>query len=182
MGSSGSGTTTDSIRALNALSGAKFKLIMGYRGSTEVMLAMERGEVDVAYALWADFKVRKADWLADKKVNMLFVLGKRVADLPDVPGSEELAPNEEARDILALYASASEIGRSIFTTPETPPARLAELRGAFVAMLKDPEFHAEAKQVGMEVEPLPGDALQKIVGATIAAPADLVEKAKQARK
>jgi tripartite-type tricarboxylate transporter receptor subunit TctC len=182
MGSSGSGTTMDSVRALNSLAGAKIKIITGYRGSTEVMLAMERGEVEMAYALWDDFKVRKADWLADKKINVVFVLGNRVRDLPDVPGTAEIGPNDEARRIFGLLASASGIGRAMFTTPDVPAAQLVQLRAAFAAMLRDPEFLAEAKQVGMQVDALSGAALQKAVAETIATPRDLVDKAKQARR
>jgi tripartite-type tricarboxylate transporter receptor subunit TctC len=182
MGSSGSGTTMDSIKALNSLANAKIKVITGYRGSTEVMLAMERGEVEMAYALWDDFKVRKADWLADKKVSVLFVLGPKVADLPDVPGTAEVAPNEESRRIFNLFASASGIGRALFTTPDVPAAQLAQLRAAFIAMVADPEFLAEARQVGMQVDPLDGARLQRAIAETIATPRDLVERAKQARK
>ncbi len=86
MGSSGSGDTTDPPRALNALAGAKFKLVLGYRGSNEVQLAIERGEIEGGYALWSDFKFRKADWLRDRQVNLLFfVADKRDPDFRRAP-------------------------------------------------------------------------------------------------
>ena len=183
LGSSGSGLTIDTPRALNALAGAKFKLITGYRGSTEVMLAMERGEVEVGYALWSDFKTRKADWLADKKVNVLFLMASaHDPAFPGIPLTDELAPTQEGNRILHLLASSSAIGRAIFTTPDVPAARLEILRTAFKAMTADAEYHADAKQAGLELDPLDGASLQKVVAELMALPKALIEKAKQARK
>jgi tripartite-type tricarboxylate transporter receptor subunit TctC len=183
LGSSGSGLTIDTPRALNALAGAKFKLITGYRGSNEVALAMERGEVEVGYALWADFKARKGDWLTDKKVNLLFFMaGARQAGFPDVPISSELAASDEGNRILGLFASSSGIGRAVFTAPGVPAAQLGLLRAAFMAMVTDPEFQADARQANLALDPLDGAALQKLVAESIAVPKALVEKAKEARK
>ena len=183
MGSSGSGLTTDTPRALNALAGSKFKIITGYRGSTEVMLAQERGEVEVGYALWTDFKARKADWIAEKKVNPLFfIAGARVPEFPEVPLSHELGTTAEANQILGLFASSNAIGRALFSTPGVPPAQLQALRTAFSAMAADPGFQADAQQATLVLDPLDGAALQKIVGNSVALPKSLVEKAKEARK
>jgi len=183
MGSSGSGLTTDTPRALNALAGSKFKIITGYRGSTEVMLAQERGEVEVGYALWTDFKARKADWIAEKKVNPLFfIAGARVPEFPQVPVSHELGSDAESNRVLGLFASSNAIGRALYTTPDVPPAQLAALRTAFTAMVADPAFHADAQQATLVLDPLDGPALQKIVAQSLALPKALVEKAKQARK
>lgn len=183
MGSSGSGDTTDTPRALNSLAGTKFKLVMGYRGSNDVWLAVERGEVEGGYALFADLKFRKADWLRDKLVNLLFtVADRRSADYPDLPMSSELASTEEGKHILGLFAAPGGVGRSVFTTPGVPPDRLALLRRAFLETLKDPEFLADAQRIGIELDPLGGEALQQYVAGMMATPADLIAKAEAARR
>ncbi len=154
MGSSGSGDTTDPLRALNALAGAKFKLVLGYRGSNDVQLAIERGEIEGGYALWSDFKFRQADWLRDKQVNLLFFVGdKRDPNYPDVPLAEELVPSEEGKRIMALFAAPSVVGRSFFTAPGVPVARVELLRQAFAAMLADRDFLADAQRVGTRARP-----------------------------
>lgn len=183
MGSSGSGDTTDVPRALDALVGAKFRLVLGYRGSNEVALAVERGEVDGGYALWSDFKFRKADWLKDKLVNLLLlVTDRRDPDYPDVPLAEELVPTPDGKRILALFDAPSVIGRSFFATPGVPADRVAVLRQAFAEMLADPDFRADADRIGLTLDPMSGADLQDKVRALLATPPDLVAKADAARQ
>jgi tripartite-type tricarboxylate transporter receptor subunit TctC len=183
LGSSGSGDTTDAPRALDKLAGAKFKLVLGYRGSNEVQLAIERGEIEGGYALWSDFKFRKADWLRDKQVNLLFfVADAHDPDFPGVPLAEELMPTPEAKRIMALFAAPGVVGRSFFAAPGVPPARIALLRQAFADMLADPAFLADAKRVGLALDPMSGAQLQERVRALLATPADLVAKADQVRQ
>jgi len=183
MGSSGSGDTTDTPRALNRLAGAKFKLVLGYRGSTEVSLAVERGEVEGGYAAWDDLKHRKADWLRDKIVNLLFL----VADKPDpkyadLPLSDSLVTDPEAKKILALFAAPNQIGRSLFTTPGVPADRVAILREAFVATLADPAFLADAARIGLIVDAASGNELQEQVHAMLQTPPSLIAKADASRQ
>ena len=179
FGSSGSGATTDTPHALMALAGAKFKLVTGYRGSADVLLAIERGEIEGAYALWPDLKKRKAEWLTDKKVNLIFTIAEhRLKDTPDVPNVDELAPTEEGRAILRFFASTGYIGRAIFTTPDVPADRVAILRKAFLDTMADPDFMKDAQKLGMPVDPAGGAALQDYVGASLRTSKDLVAKAK----
>jgi tripartite-type tricarboxylate transporter receptor subunit TctC len=181
LGSSGAGITVYMPRALNALSGTKFKLITGYRGSTEVLLAMERGEVEGGYSLLSDFRARKGDWLREKKVNVLFFIGgERVPDYPDVPLAHETAANEDDRQILKLL-SAGDIGRAIFTVPGVPAERVAVLRQAFDAMLRDPAFIADAKKAKLDLEPMSGARLQQTVQEMVQFPKHLIERARAAR-
>ena len=183
LGSSGSGDTTDPPRALNAFAGGKFKLVLGYRGSNEVMLAAERGEVDGGYALWSDFKFRKADWLRDKLVNPLFFIGdKHDPQYPDVPLAQELMPTPEAKAIMGLFTAPSVVGRSFFTTPGVPAERVAILRKAFDEMLHDPAFLTDAQRIGLELDPLGGAELQDHVRTLLATPAELVAKADKVRQ
>jgi tripartite-type tricarboxylate transporter receptor subunit TctC len=183
LGSSGSGDTTDAPRALDALAGAKFKLVMGYRGSNDVALAVERGEIEGGYALWSDFKIRKADWLRDKQVNPLFfVADRRQPDYPDVPIVSDLPATAEGRKILSLFGEPVAVGRAFFTAPGVPDDRVGLLRQAFAATLKDPDFVADMQRSGLEIDPMSGADLEAQVRALLQTPADLVAKAEEARK
>jgi tripartite-type tricarboxylate transporter receptor subunit TctC len=183
MGSSGSGDTIDPPRALDQYAGAKFKLVLGYRGSNDVALAVERGEVDGGYALWADLKFRNANWLQQKLINPLFFMAERhPAAAPDVPLGTELAPTAEGKAVLGLFTAPNVIGRSLFTAPGVPSDRVEMLRAAFAATLKDPAFLADTEKVGLPVEPMSGAELASRVAAFMATPADLVAKAEKVRQ
>jgi len=165
LSGTGAGSTVSIYpTVLNNVIGTKFKLVMGYRGSNEAMLAMERGEVEGHSTAWAAVKVAKPDWLRDKTVNIIvqFAL-KRHPELPDIPTAVELARNDEERAVLSAIMNASEVGTAFFTTPGIPPERLAVLRRAFDDTMKDPDFLAEAGRLRLGVSPLPGEELQKLV-------------------
>ena len=165
LSGTGAGSTVSIYpTVLNNVIGTKFKLVMGYRGSNEAMLAMERGEVEGHSTAWAAVKVAKPDWLRDKTVNIIvqFAL-KRHPELPDIPTAVELARNDEERAVLSAIMNASEVGTAFFTTPGILPERLAVLRRAFDDTMKDPDFLAEAQRLRLGVSPLPGEELQKLV-------------------
>ena len=165
LSGTGAGSTVSIYpTVLNNVIGTKFKLVMGYRGSNEAMLAMERGEVEGHSTAWAAVKVAKPDWLRDKTVNIIvqFAL-KRHPELPDIPTAVELARNDEERAVLSAIMNASEVGTAFFTTPGILPERLAVLRRAFDDTMKDPDFLAEAGRLRLGVSPLPGEELQKLV-------------------
>ena len=165
LSGTGAGSTVSIYpTVLNNVIGTKFKLVMGYRGSNEAMLAMERGEVEGHSTAWAAVKVAKPDWLRDKTVNIIvqFAL-KRHPELPDIPTAVELARNDEERAVLSAIMNASEVGTAFFTTPGILPERLAVLRRAFDDTMKDPDFLAEAERLRLGVSPLPGEELQKLV-------------------
>ena len=164
---------------LNNVLGTKFKVVTGYEGSAAAMLAMERGEADGHSSTYDGLKNQHEDWIRLKKVNIVVqYLLKRHRDLPDVPTSAELARTPEQARILRAVSSASEIGKFLLTTPEAPPERVAALRRAFDAMVKDPDYLAEAEKLRIEFDPLPGIELQKIVEEVHSLPADIVEKIK----
>ena len=176
------GITSYTPRALNRLAGSKFKLVTGYSGSSGVLLAMERGEVEGGFAIWPEFMKQKPEWLAQKKINVLYIVaGKRAAELPDVPTTGELGRDEEAKQVLRFLASTTGIGRSVFSTPKVPTERLALLRSAFMQMTKDREFQRDAEQMGLQIDPLAGEELQQEIAATIHSPKTIIEKAKAAR-
>ena len=166
---------------MNNVFGTKFKLIMGYRGSNEAMLAVERGEVEGHSTSWTAVKVAHPDWMRDKNVTILvqFAL-KRHPELPDIPTAVELARNDEERAVLSAIMVAAEVGTAFFTTPGVPADRLAALRRAFDETMKDPEFLAEAQNIRLGVSPMTGEELQKLVAQVSSLSPALLEKVRAA--
>jgi tripartite-type tricarboxylate transporter receptor subunit TctC len=179
VGASGGGSTTVLFpSALNAYGGAKFKLVRGYSGTTDILLAMERGEVDIvgAYGL-PGMLVSHAGWVSRGEATILYQAAlKRHPLLANVPTLPELALSDEGKTVLRAVASTAEIGRSILTTPGVPPERLAALRDAFTAMLNDPDFRAAAEKRKMMIDPGTGAELDSIVRETLQLPNEVVAK------
>jgi tripartite-type tricarboxylate transporter receptor subunit TctC len=178
MGATGGSTSSQYPKAMNALLGTRFKVILGYPGGNEINLAMERGEVDGRGSnSWAAWKATRAHWLAEKKINILVQIGlKKVPDLPDVPLLMELGANPEDRALLRLLSSSTNIGRPIFTTPDVPSERVKTLRDAFAAMVRDPAFLEHARKENFDIDPVTGDALQGLVREIVGAPAAQTER------
>jgi hypothetical protein len=162
--------------------GVKLKLVSGYPGTTEMALAIERGEVDGrASWSWSSLKSLKADWIAQKKVVMPVQLNlAKSPDLPDVPLLGEFATTERQRQIMRLVLSRQTMGRPFVAPPGLPPERAAALRTAFDATMKDPEFLAEAKARGQEVNPVNGAAIDKLLADLYATPKDVTEETRRA--
>lgn len=166
-------------RLLNALAGTRFKIIGGFRGSTEGMLAVERGEVDGALTSWQTMKVtRKAEYDQGKLRVLVQYALQREPDLP-VPAVVELASNDADRALLAFYASGGEVGRSFLAPPGVPVDRVAALRRAFDAMMKDKEFIADVEKAKAEFNPMTGEDLQKLIADTSNVPPAVVERMRQ---
>jgi len=166
---------------MNNVFATKFKLVMGYKGSNEAMLAVERGEVEGHSTSWTALKVAHPDWLRDANVAILvqFAL-KRHAELPDISTAVELARNDEERAILSAVMNATEVGTAFFTTPGVPADRLAALRRAFDAAMKDPELLADAQRINVGVSPLSGEELQRLVAEVSELPPALLDKVRAA--
>jgi len=179
VGASGGGSTTVLFpTALKTYAGAKFKLVRGYGGTTDILLAMERGEVDIvgAYGL-PGILVSHPDWVHEGRATFVFQASlKRHRLLPDVPTLPELALSDEGRDVLRAAASTGDIGRSIITTPGVPPERLRALRTAFNDMLKDPDFLAETERRKLMIEGASGEEIDDIVRETLRLPPELADK------
>ena len=167
----------------NNVLGTKFKLIMGYKGSNDAQLAVERGEADGHSTSWTAVKVAHPTWRPEKKINIVvqFALTKH-PELPDVPTVIEMARNDEERTILRAVMNATEIGTAFFTTPGVPADRVEVLRRAFDATMKDPDFLAEAQKTNLTLGPLAGAELQKLVGEISSLPPALIEKVRAAYK
>jgi tripartite-type tricarboxylate transporter receptor subunit TctC len=182
LSGTGAGSTVSIYpTVMNNVLGTKFKLIMGYKGSSEAQLAVERGEVEGHSTSWTAVKVGHPDWYPSKTISILvqFAL-KKHPELPDVPTVVELARNDEERQILRAVMNATEIGTAFFTTPGVPADRVTALRRAFDATVKDPEFLADAQRTKLTVGPLAGEELQKLVTEVSDLPPALLEKVRAA--
>ena len=153
------GTTDDTGRfptLLKNLTGAKIKIVTGYPGGNDVTAAMEKGEVDARFGWsWGSLKSRSRPWLDEKKINILVQMAlEKAPDLPDTPSVMDFAKTELDRQALELLFSPQ---------ADVPADRIATLRRAFDATMTDPAFVAEATRLRIDVEPVTGEAMQKIV-------------------
>jgi tripartite-type tricarboxylate transporter receptor subunit TctC len=169
------------VNQMNVALGAKFRLVMGYPGSTEIHLAMERGEVEGSTKPWAGLKTENADWLRDKKLQFLVQYGReRSPELPDTPTLSELAVRDIDKSAFYFLSSGPAVGRSIAAPPGVAPERVAALRDALMRVSRDPDFLRDAKAQNIDLGPLDGASLQAIVEKTYAYPAEAVARARQA--
>ncbi len=129
-------------KLLNAVLGTRFKTVLGYPDSAAVGIAMERGELDGYCSFtWAAIKSARPNWLTNKQINVILQLSMaKHPELPDVPLVADLARDEASRQIFTLAFGAQKMGRPVATTPGVPPERLAALRQAFDATMRDPEL------------------------------------------
>ena len=180
LSATGTGSTVSVYpTVLNNVLKTRFKLIMGYKGSGESMLAMERGEVEGHCTALEAVKTQHPDWIPGKKVKILLQFAlKRHPDMADVPTVLEAAETDEQRAILKAVMNATEIGKPILTTPGVPAERLNALRRAYDKVVKDAEFIAEFEKQGVELAPMTGEELEKLVAEVADIPADLLAKVK----
>lgn len=183
VGGEGSGSDPDIYASLLKNSfGVKLRLVTGYPGTAEIALALERGEMDGrASWSWSSLKSVKPDWIAQKKVNLPIQLNlTRNPELPQVPLIMDLAKDDQQRASLKIILSRQTMGRPFTAPPALPDERKAALRAAFDATMKDAEFVAEAKARGQEVNPVSGEAIDRLLAELYATPRDVVEETKKA--
>jgi tripartite-type tricarboxylate transporter receptor subunit TctC len=179
----GTGPSSDSVvfpKVLNAILGTKFKLISGFKGTSDANLAMERGEVEMAVKPWEGVKSENADWLRDKKIELLIQYSvNRHRDLPDLPTIVERMKTDEQKQIMRLFVSTSEIGRTMVIPSDVPKDRVDALRAAFDKMMKDPALIAEAEKLKLDLDPMSGVDLQKLIASTFDLKPEVIDKARQ---
>jgi tripartite-type tricarboxylate transporter receptor subunit TctC len=181
MGGTGAGSYTVLWPTLmNNLLGTKFKMVMGYKATTEIHLAMQRGEVHGrAGNFFSSLRSQNPDYLTEKKITLLTQFGtERDPDFADVPLLTDLAKNDEQRRIFALFSGELGLGRPFITTPGVPADRLAALRKAFEETMVDPAFRADAAKAKLGVHPVKAEKLKEIAESILATPPALVAKAK----
>ena len=165
-------------RLYNAVLGTKFKIINGYNGTADIALAMERGEVfGIGDWSWSSLKKQKPDWIRDKKITLLLQSGLRNhPELPNVPNALAFAKTQSDRNILELFFTQKTVARPFIAPPGVPAQRLALLRSAFAALATDRDFLADAEKSNLEVEPLSGEEVDKIVALITSAPPGVAER------
>jgi tripartite-type tricarboxylate transporter receptor subunit TctC len=167
--------------AINNVLGTHIKIVKGYKAAGDVELAMLRGEVSAQAHSYTAFSTAHPDWIKEGKIVFIMQIGfTRDKDLPDVPLWSELAQTPEQKQELSLIASPIPLGRPFLAPPGLPDDRVALLRKAFAATLKDPEFVKDAKKQDLDVVPMTGEEVAEIVGQTINTPPNIVAKAKAA--
>jgi tripartite-type tricarboxylate transporter receptor subunit TctC len=163
----------------NAVLGTKFKIVTGYPGGNDVDLAMERGEVAGRCGWsWTSVKGLHQPWLDRKAINILYQMGlSKHRDLPDIPLVIDLARTDEERAILKLIFARQVMAWPFLAPPGTPADRVEALRKAFLQTMQDKDFLAEAEKAGLEITPVAGEDIQKLVAQIYATPAPIVRKA-----
>jgi tripartite-type tricarboxylate transporter receptor subunit TctC len=160
--------------------GAKFKVITGYRGGNDLNLAMERGEIHGWTASWENIVGSRPDWLRDKKVKMLLQYTlDRQSHLPVMPTLLELAPPDK-KDVVEFIAAGTPIARAMAVAPGVPAARVAALRQAFEALMKDEAFLADAAKRQLDIHPRNAASTQALVEKIASASPELVARVKKA--
>ena len=183
IGATTPGTTMEMYPLLaNHLFGTRFKVVTGYKGGAEVNVAMERGEVQGRGAnTYIAYTFQNADWIREKKLNFIFQMTlARDPDLPDTPTLLEYAKTDQQRQIISLIATTETIGRALMAPPKVPADRVALLRKALDAVVKDRAFLDDAKKARLEINLIPGKTLQTMVTTLVATPADIVREYKRA--
>jgi tripartite-type tricarboxylate transporter receptor subunit TctC len=169
-------------RLLNAIAGMKWKVIAGYNTTSAAHLAMQRREVDGATSSLNTLKTTQRDWLDSGLIRILVQLSpRRSAELAQVPAVVELAKTPEDRDVLAFYANSGTVGRAVIAPPGLSAERVAMLRAAFDATMKDAEFRAEIEATRLELDPMAGAELQALVEASTRVSDAVLTRARAAR-
>ena len=182
VGGTGASADTDQFpRIVNGVLGTKMKVVTGYPGGNEVGLAMERGEVQGRCGWsWSSVQATHKDWITQKKIVVLVQLAlSKHPDLPDVPLVTDLAKTDEQRQILKLIFARQVMGRPFLAPPGLPKERVEALRQAFLDTMKDKEFLAEADTAQLEINPVTGPEIEKLVREVYQTPPDIAARAAQ---
>jgi tripartite-type tricarboxylate transporter receptor subunit TctC len=177
----GAGSSTDIYPVfLNAVLGTKFRVITGYQGSQETIIAIERGEVDGRCGWgWSSLNSTKPDWVRDKKLNYLLQLALTKNPKIDAPLVVDLVKDEASRQMMTLLFGPLSLNKPFVGPPGMPAERTAVLRKAFAQALDDKDLRAEARKIiGADIDPTPGEEAQKLLAGIYATPPDVVARLK----
>lgn len=155
----GAGDSAVIPQVFNYTMGTRFKIVSGYPGTADLVLALQRGEIQgIGYYSWSNIPSKNPDWLAEKKIKILAQTGsQRLPELKDVPLVSEYALDPGKLQVQELWLAPLETARPYAMPPETPKDRVDAARAAFAAMLKDGDFLGDAKKSGMAVDPRSAD-------------------------
>jgi tripartite-type tricarboxylate transporter receptor subunit TctC len=165
-------------RMLNIVAGTKFRVFTGY-GANEDYLAVARGEVDGSCTTYDTLLATEFEWIHDKKVRFIAQFGKKPQ--PGLEGAtmvRERIKDPLDRKAVDLILSQQEYGRPYAAPPGVPADRVAALRAAFDATMKDPDFRAEAERGHLWLDPLSAAQMEDLIKSTYAAPPEVIQRAK----
>ncbi|MYZ47552.1 Bug family tripartite tricarboxylate transporter substrate binding protein [Propylenella binzhouense] len=179
VGGEGRGSDVDALSlTLKNLFGAKLEVITGYPGTTDMMLAVERGEIDgVCGISYGSLKSRFANLLDEGKVHVILQAGLKGAPDLTVPNAADLAETTEEKQIIRFILAPNVMGRPYAAPPGIPAERAEALRTAFDATMKDPDFLAKAASLRLEVSPVTGAEIAGLLEEIYATPKAVIEKA-----
>jgi tripartite-type tricarboxylate transporter receptor subunit TctC len=166
----------------NHVFGLKFKIITGYESTPKIHLAMERGEIHGNGATnWSTLKALNSNWLEEKKVRVVAQWAlKGHTELTGVPLILDSAKTDADRAALRLVIARLEYGRPFFMPPQVPTERVAAVRRAFDAAVKDPAYLADAEKLKIDVDPLSGEEVANLVEQVSRTPAETVTRVRTA--
>lgn len=169
-------TAVNHANLLNSLFGAKIKQITGYPGGNDVLLALERGEVQGRCNWsWSSIIGTRPQWVKDRKLNIIVQFAEQKhSALPDVPLVTEMVKNERQRMMIDLILTTQTMARPFAAPPGVPKDRVNALRQAFMAMAKDREFLATAEGQALEISPVAGDTIQTSIARVSALPREVI--------
>jgi tripartite-type tricarboxylate transporter receptor subunit TctC len=178
----GAGADSEIIpHAINNLAGTRFKIIEGYRDTSEGALALERGELEgLAYWSWSAIMAAHPDWLRDHKVNLLFHTGVNpIPAAPQVPSIRNLVENPTDKRALELLLAREILGRPFLAPPMLPAERADALRAGFAATLRDPEFRKDAERARLDTDLVTAEEVDTVLRNAAASPPEVIARLKQ---
>jgi tripartite-type tricarboxylate transporter receptor subunit TctC len=157
--------------------GTKFKVVTGY-STTDVGVAIERGEVDGACLSWPTLKASHPDWIVNHRLNVLIQTGDRPhPDLADVPLLTSLVSDPQTKQMLRLLEFPDALGRPYLMPPGSPPERVKAMRAAFDETMHDPAFLSDAHKALLDVDPTSAEDMTRIIDEAYATPKEIVTRA-----
>lgn len=178
VGSSGVSTASSyNSNLMNEMIGTKFKVVYGYKGNSEMSLAIERGEVQGSTGMYfSSLSSRHGDWIKERKIRIIAQLAlEKHPDLGDVPLVLDEIGKEDRPKFELIFSSAL-MGRPYVMPAGVPAERVRLMRTTFLEALKQPGLLAEAKRAGLEIQPLDGEAINRLVARAYETPAPVIEQ------
>src|SRR5262245_56116877 len=181
----GTGSGADSVifpYILNGVLNTKFKVVTGYPGATDFLLAVERGEADgTAGVSWSSITAGRPEWITGKRINLLVQLGlKKQPEMGNTPLVMEFAKTDSDRGVLELIFARQDMAYPVVAPPGVPAERVAVLRRAFEAVVKDPDYIADAKKQHLDVDSMRGEEIAKLLERIYASPEPVIQRARTA--
>ena len=186
VGGAGVAADTEATpRLLNAVIGTKFRIVSGYRGNANILLALENGEIGgLGDWAWPNIKTRRPDFLRDRKINLIMQLGfDKLSDAPaDIPLVMDFAKTDDDRKVLQLYFAQKQVARPVVAPPGVTATRLKELRSAFNAMVQDKDAIADAVRSGVEISATSSEDVGRVMALIAATPPNIADRLADAIK